>query len=103
MRKWRCNAGGLGGGRKRKNEKMGLGGRQTIKDSISRNRLRVVGGGGGDGRGWWGEMDIGEGMGYDECCEMCKPDDSQTCTPGDKNTLYAVSYTHLTLPTIYSV
>ena len=31
---------------------------------------------------------IGEGMCYDECCEMCKPDDSQTCTPGDKNTLY---------------
>ena len=53
MRKWRCNVGGLGGGRKRKNEKMGLGGRQTIKDSISRNRLRVAGGR-GDGRGWWG-------------------------------------------------
>ena len=31
---------------------------------------------------------VGEGMGYDECCEICKPDDSQTCTPGDKNTLY---------------
>ena len=25
-------------------------------------------------------MDIGEGMCYGECCEMCKPDDSQTCT-----------------------
>ena len=35
-----------------------------------------------------GDMDIGEGMCYDECCEMCKPGDSQTCTPGDKNTLY---------------
>ena len=35
---------GVGGGRKRKNEKMGLGGGQTIKDSISKNRLRVAGG-----------------------------------------------------------
>ena len=32
-----------------------------------------------------GDMDIGEGMCYDECCEMCKPGESQTCTPGDKN------------------
>ena len=78
--------GGVGGGRKRTNEKMGLGGRQTIKDSISKNRLRVAGGrGSGEGDG---EMDIGEGMCYDECCEMCKPGDSQTCTPGDKNTFY---------------
>ena len=44
--------------------------------------------------GCWGEggwekggwvMDIGEGMCYSECCEVCKPGDSQTCTPGDKN------------------
>ena len=44
--------------------------------------------------GYWGEgdwekgcgvMDIGEGMCYGECCEMCKPGNSQTCTPGDKN------------------
>ena len=69
---------------KEKNEKMGLGGRQTIKDSISKNRLRVAWGGAGEGGG---DMDIGEGMCYDECCEMCKPGDSQTCTPGDKNTL----------------
>ena len=53
MRKWRCKAGGVGGGRKRKNEKMGFGGRQTIKDSISKNRLRVARGR-GDGRGGWG-------------------------------------------------
>ena len=33
-------------------------------------------------------MDIGEGMCYAECCEMCKPGDSQTCTPGTNNTLY---------------
>ena len=33
-------------------------------------------------------MDIGEGMCYGECCEMCKPDDSQTCTPGANDTLY---------------
>ena len=25
-------------------------------------------------------MDIGEGMCYGECCELCKTDDSQTCT-----------------------
>ena len=31
-------------------------------------------------------MDTGEGMCYGECCEVCKPGDSQTCTPGDKNT-----------------
>ena len=42
---------------------------------------------GGIGEGG-GDMDIGEGTCYDECCEMCKPGDSQTCTPGDKNTLY---------------
>ena len=35
-------------------------------------------------------MDTGEGMGYGECWEMCKPDDSQTpvCTRGANNTLY---------------
>ena len=33
-------------------------------------------------------MDIGEGMCYGECCEVCKPGDSQTCTPGDNNALY---------------
>ena len=43
--------------------------------------------------GWWyGEyawvMDIEEGMRYGECCEVCKPDDSQTCTPGAKNLFY---------------
>ena len=33
-------------------------------------------------------MDIGEGMCYDECCEVCKPSNSQTCTSGTNNTLY---------------
>ena len=33
-------------------------------------------------------MDIGEDMRYGECCEVCKPGDSQTCTPGANNTLY---------------
>ena len=33
-------------------------------------------------------MDIGEGMCYGECCEVCKSDDSQTRTPGENNTLY---------------
>ena len=33
-------------------------------------------------------MDIGEGMCYDEGCEMCKCDDSQICTLGANNTLY---------------
>ena len=32
-----------------------------------------------------GIMDIGEGMCFGECCEVCKPGDSQTCIPGDKN------------------
>ena len=27
-------------------------------------------------------------MRYGECCEVCKLDDSQTCTPGPNNTLY---------------
>lgn len=44
------------------------------------------------GTGAYGEgdwvMDIGEGMCFDECCEVCKPGDSQTCTPGANNTLY---------------
>ena len=50
---------------------------------ISQNKLRVAG-----VRGY-GEgglvMDIGEGMCYGECCEVCKPDNSQTCTPGANN------------------
>ena len=33
-------------------------------------------------------MDIEEGMCYGECCEMFKPDDSQTCIRGKNNTLY---------------
>ena len=33
-------------------------------------------------------MDIGEGMCYGECCELCKTDESQTCAPETNNTLY---------------
>ena len=44
-------------------------------------------GGEGQGEGGW-VMDIGEGMCYGECYEVCKPGDSQTCTPGANNTLY---------------
>ena len=39
--------------------------------------------------GWGGwVMDIGEGMCYGECHELCKTDESQTCTPETNNTLY---------------
>ena len=41
----------------------------------------------GYGEGGW-VIDIGEDMCYGECCEVCKLDDSQTCTPGAKNTFY---------------
>ena len=50
---------------------------------ISQNKQGCGGGGGG---GW--VVDIGEDMCYGECCEVCKPGDSQTCTPGANNTLY---------------
>ena len=33
-------------------------------------------------------MDTGEGMSCGECCDVCKPGDSQTCTSGANNTLY---------------
>ena len=33
-------------------------------------------------------MHIGEGMCYGECCEVCKPGDSQNCIPGANNALY---------------
>ena len=32
-------------------------------------------------------MDIGEGMCHGERCELCKADESQTCTPETNNTL----------------
>jgi len=32
-------------------------------------------------------MDIGESMCYGERCELCKTDESQTCTPETNNTL----------------
>ena len=38
-------------------------------------------------------MDIRDSMCYDECCELFKTDDSQTCTPEANNTLY-VDKTH---------
>ena len=50
------------------------------------NKLRVAGGWEGKIGGW--VMDTGDGMYYGECCEMCKTDDSQTCTPEANNTLY---------------
>ena len=49
----------------------------------SQSKLMVAGGRGVGSGGWF--MDIGEGMCYGECCEVCKPGDSQTCIPGDKN------------------
>ena len=42
--------------------------------------------GGWEGWGGW-VMDIGKGMCYGECCELCKTDESQTCTPETSNTL----------------
>ena len=33
-------------------------------------------------------MDIGDGMCYSECYEVCKSAESQTCIPGANNTLY---------------
>ena len=33
-------------------------------------------------------MDVGEGLCYGECCELCKTDDSQTCNPESNNTLH---------------
>ena len=60
-----------------------MGGRQTIGDSSSHKR-----------DGFWGEgvcgeggwvMDTGESMCYGECCEVCKPDDSQTYNPEANN------------------
>ena len=57
----------------------------NAQKSVAQNKLRVAGGR-GLGEGVW-IMDIGEGEGmcFGECCEVCKPGDSQTCTPGDKN------------------
>ena len=54
---------------------------------ISQNKLRVARRGWGQGEGGW-VLDIGEDMCYGECYEICKPDDSQTYTPGANNTLY---------------
>ena len=33
-------------------------------------------------------MDIGEGMCYGECCEVCKPGNSQNCTTAANNAFY---------------
>ena len=38
-------------------------------------------------------MDTGEGMCYGECCEVCKPGNSQTCTPGANNTYMLIKKT----------
>ena len=53
MRKLRGNMRGLWG-RKRINEKDGIRRRQTIRDSISQNKLRVAWWGGQVERGWMG-------------------------------------------------
>ena len=55
----------------------------------SGSKLRVAG---GDGCGRMGWLDDGhwggyEGMCYGECYELCKTDESQTCTPETNNTL----------------
>ena len=42
-------------------------------------------------------MDIREGVCYGECCEVCKSDNSQTCTPMANNTLY-VNFKKVILP-----
>ena len=44
-------------------------------------------GGGWTGWGGW-VMDTGEGICYGQRCELCKTDESQSCTPGANNTLY---------------
>lgn len=31
-------------------------------------------------------MDLGKSICYGECCELCKTDESQTCTPETNNT-----------------
>ena len=54
---------------------------------ISGNKLRVAGVWGWEGWGGW-VMDTEEGMYYGERCELCKTDESQTCTPKTNNTLY---------------
>ena len=63
-------------------------GRETNHKRLlfSQNKLRVAGGR-GEGEGGC-VMGVGEGMCYGECCEVCKPGDSQTCTLGANNTLY---------------
>lgn len=33
-------------------------------------------------------IDTGEAMCYNECCELCKTEESHTCNPGINNTLY---------------
>ena len=50
----------------------------------SGNKLSIAGGWWGEGWGGWA-MDIGEGMCYGECCELCKTDDSQTYAPETNN------------------
>ena len=54
---------------------------------ISQSKRRVARAVGRVGRGWWGYEHWG-GYVLGECCEVCKPGDSQTCTPGANNTLY---------------
>ena len=64
--------------------------RETNHKRLLISQNRGLPGGGAYGEGDW-VMYIGEGMCYGECCEVCKPDDSQTCIPGANNIFY-VSY-----------
>ena len=76
--------GDLGGREGKKMKQDGIG-RERNHETL--NLTKQTGGFWGLGEGGW-VMDIGEGMCYGECCEVCKPGDSQTCTARDKNTLY---------------
>ena len=89
MMKWRCNIGGFGR-TKRKIKEDGIG-RETNHKRLNLTKQT---------EGCWGEVcwermvgvwtlgRAGAMVSDGECCEMCKPGDSQTCTPRDKNTLY---------------
>ena len=66
---------------------MGSRGRQTIRVLNLTKQTESCQGVWRVGRGWWGYEHWG-GYVLGECCEVCKPGDSQTCTPGANNTLY---------------
>ena len=61
--------------------------REGDKLLISGNKQGCWRGGRCKGWGAW-VMNIGDGICYAECCELCKTDESQTCTPERNNALY---------------